>query len=51
MGNVEKKKKLSVFVMNRVNEIKEYNNVTLAYIPTKENPADVASKWTTLLDY
>ncbi|XP_053395705.1 uncharacterized protein LOC128555912 [Mercenaria mercenaria] len=40
--------KLSVFVKNRVTEIKEHSNVNLSYIPTKENPADVASRGTTL---
>ncbi len=42
-------KKLSVFVRNRVKEIRDASEeTTLAYVPTKENPADVASRGTSI---
>ena len=37
-------KPLPVFVQNIVNEIKEHTGITFAYTPSKENPADIASR-------
>ncbi|XP_045185375.2 uncharacterized protein LOC123543362 [Mercenaria mercenaria] len=37
-------KPLSVFVQNRVNEIKQQSNIKFGYIPSAENPADKASR-------
>ncbi|XP_060556893.1 uncharacterized protein LOC132717440 [Ruditapes philippinarum] len=41
-------KKLPLFVKNRVSKNKEHIDVNMTYIPTRENPADVASRGTTL---
>jgi hypothetical protein len=45
---IDSKKNLSVFVKNRVSEIKENSEIKYEYIPTKENVADLASRGTTL---
>ncbi|MBV2113425.1 MAG: aspartyl protease family protein [Candidatus Thiodiazotropha sp. (ex Ctena orbiculata)] len=37
-------KLLTQFVENRVAEIKKHNDITFHYIPSKENPADIASR-------
>ena len=37
-------KDLTVFVRNRVSEIKKTEDITFEYIPTNENPADVATR-------
>lgn len=37
-------KPLSVFVGNRVKEIKRHEHIQFLYVPTDENPADVASR-------
>ncbi|MCG8044651.1 MAG: A17 family peptidase, partial [Candidatus Thiodiazotropha endolucinida] len=44
---INSNKTLSVFVRNRVKEIKEYTDVLISYVPSKENPADIASRGTT----
>jgi hypothetical protein len=38
------KKLLTVFVRNRINAIKLFSGVTYLYVPTSENPADLASR-------
>ena len=43
---ISTKKDLSVFVRNRVLEIKKREDITFEYIPTNENPADVATRGT-----
>lgn len=37
-------KPLTVFVRNRINEIQQHANIQFRYIPTNENPADIASR-------
>ena len=37
-------KLLTSFVENRVKEIRSHKNITFNYIPSKENPADIASR-------
>lgn len=37
-------KSLSVFVENRVKEIKSHQDIKFGYTPSKENPADIASR-------
>lgn len=41
-------KVLPVFVRNRVNEIKNHENITFRYVNTKHNPSDTASRGCTL---
>ena len=41
-------KPLNVFIGNRVKEIRDMSAVSFAYVPTKENPADVASRGSTV---
>ena len=43
---LDSNKPLSICIENRVNEIKELNNICFHYISTKENPADMASRGT-----
>lgn len=43
-------KELPVFVRNRVKEIQTYKDVSVSYVNTKENPADVATRGSTLDD-
>ena len=43
---IESKKSLNTFVANRVKEIKEQADVQFHYIPTQQNPADIASRGT-----
>ena len=43
---VDSQKSLSKFVENRVKEIKEEKDINFHYIPTKQNPADIASSGT-----
>lgn len=39
-------KDLSIFVENRVQEIKKHDEIVFGYVSTKENPADIATKGT-----
>ena len=39
-------KDLSIFVKNRVQEIKKHDEIVFGYVSTKENPADIATKGT-----
>ena len=41
---INTEKDLSVFVRNRVKEIKEDSEILFGYVSTKENPADVATR-------
>lgn len=41
---IASEKGLSVFVQNRVKEIKNHGDIVVRYIRSKENPADVASR-------
>ena len=41
---LQTKKPLSVFVTNRIKEIKSLEGLTFRYIPTQENPADLATR-------
>ena len=41
---LQTKKPLSVFVINRLKEIKSLEGTTFRYIPTQENPADLATR-------
>ena len=41
---LQTKKPLSVFVTNRLKEIKSLEVTTFKYIPTQENPADLATR-------
>lgn len=41
-------KDLSVFVKNRVKEIKNHSDIMFGFVPSKENPADIASRGTTV---
>ena len=43
-------KKLPVFVQNRVNEIRKHSDITLHYVKSSENPADLASRGCGLKD-
>ena len=43
---IDSQKCLSKFVENRVKEIKEEKDINFHYIPTKQNPADIASRGT-----
>ena len=43
---IDSQKSLSKFVENRVKEIKEEKDINFHYIPTKQNPADIASRGT-----
>ncbi|MCG8029443.1 MAG: hypothetical protein N0E40_15975, partial [Candidatus Thiodiazotropha taylori] len=41
---IRSKKLLSSFVENRVNEIRSHEDISFHYIPSKDNPADIASR-------
>ena len=41
-------KYLSVFVQNQVSEIKGHKDITFGHAPSKENPADIASRGSTV---
>lgn len=45
---ISSEKDLSVFVRNRVKEINNHGGIVLGYIKSRENPADVASRGTTV---
>lgn len=47
---IDSKKPLKTFVENRVKEIKEQKDISFHYIPTKENPADIASRGTSTIE-
>uniref|UniRef100_A0A915HHU4 Uncharacterized protein n=1 Tax=Romanomermis culicivorax TaxID=13658 RepID=A0A915HHU4_ROMCU len=40
---LESRKALSVFVSNRIKELKIWNDIQYEYVKTEENPADVAT--------
>ena len=42
------KKDVSVFVRNRVKEIKSHYDIVCGFVTSKENPADIASRGTTV---
>ena len=42
------KKDVSVFVRNRVKEIKSHSDIVCGFVTSKENPADIASRGTTV---
>lgn len=44
IGWINSDKTLPVFVKNRVNIIREHKGITISYVNTRENPADVATK-------
>jgi hypothetical protein len=41
---INSKKDQPVFIKNRVREIDKYEDVIIGYVPTYENPADIASR-------
>lgn len=41
---IDSTKQLSVFVKNRVEEIRSHQNIVFRYVKTLENPADVATR-------
>ena len=41
-------KDLTVFVRNRICEIKSYNGITYHFVSTRENPADIATRGSSL---
>lgn len=43
---INSKKPLSVFVKNRVKEINDSTGISISCVPSKENPADIASRGT-----
>ena len=43
---IESKRSLNTLVANRIEEIKEQADVQFHYIPTQQNPADIASRGT-----
>ena len=45
---ISSKKKLPVFIENRVKEIRRHKNVGFCYVNTKDNPADITSRGCTL---
>ena len=47
---IDSKKTLNTFVENRVKEIKQQKDISFHYIPTKENPADIASRGTSTIE-
>ena len=48
LGWIHSKKILPVFVKNRVKEIQQHSDISIAYINTKENPADIATRGSTV---
>ena len=50
IGWLNSVKKLDAFVQNRVNEIKGQKEITVQYIKSCENPADVATRGTNVED-
>ena len=47
---IKSDKQLPVFVQNRVNEIRQLENVSFGFIPSQENPADLATRGLTVLE-
>jgi len=45
---IKSAKELPTFVKNRVKEIRSYDNIEKAYVCTSENPADVATRGTSI---
>ncbi|XP_045206117.2 uncharacterized protein LOC123558303 [Mercenaria mercenaria] len=45
---INTEKSLSTFVSNRIREIKECKGIVFGYVPSKENPADINSRGSTL---
>ena len=45
---INSEKDLSVFVRNRVKEINKYSDIVFGFVSTTENPADVATRGTTV---
>lgn len=45
---IRSNKNLTVFVANRVCEIKSHSDVTFSYVSTKDNPADIATRGSTV---
>ena len=45
---INSEKDLTVFVRNRVKEIKSNNDIVFGFVPSNENPADIASRGTTV---
>ena len=41
---LQSKKPLPVFVENRLKEIKSHKGILFKYVPTQENPADLATR-------
>ena len=46
---IKTKKPLTVFVENRLREIRNHSDIEFQYVSTKDNPADVASRGTTAI--
>ncbi len=47
---ISAKKKLPVFIENRVKEIRQHGNIDFRYVSTKTNPADIASRGCTVAE-
>ena len=45
---INSEKDLTVFVRNRVKEIKGHDDIVFGFVPSHENPADIASRGTTV---